>query len=64
MLNCYTPRKAPADHAGLAASKDSDKGGHNANGDTSAAKPPEAAIAARRDGRGPYDMRQVHLPIK
>lgn len=59
MLNCYIPRIAPADGTGPAASKESEEGGHKANGDTSAAKLPEIAISARRDGRRPYDMRQV-----
>lgn len=62
MLNCYTPRTAPAHDADHATpTKASDTGGRDENGKTSTAKPPEAAITSRRDGRGPYDMRQVVL---
>lgn len=56
MLNCYKPLAAPRQD------DEDNKDGKVPNGE-SATKPVAAARATRRDGRTPYDMRQVRASI-
>lgn len=65
MLNCYTARVVPPEHAsGVLADirggngKQKHHDGDAANGPT---KKTEIVSASRADGRGPYDLRQVCL---
>lgn len=68
MINCYTPRKVPAalsvrtqgigyevEAKGRSTSSNSANGG-------SSSTPMATTSVTRKDGRGPYDMRQVPLP--
>lgn len=65
MLNCYTARVVPPEHASGVLADIRDGNGKQEHPDRSAATGPtkktEIVSVSRGDGRGPYDLRQVCL---